>query len=40
MNCADTIAVIYNGEIQNIAPADTLDTNRIGEFMMGVGKHE
>lgn len=37
MNCADTIAVIYNGEIQNVAPADTLDTNTIGEYMMGVG---
>ena len=38
MNCADTIAVIYNGEIQKIAPADSLTTNEVGEFMMGVNK--
>lgn len=38
MNCADTIAVIYNGQIQNVAPADTLDTNTIGEYMMGIGE--
>lgn len=36
MNCADTIAVIYNGEIQKIADAKTLTTNEVGEFMMGV----
>ena len=36
MDCADTIAVIYNGQIQKIAPADTLSTNEVGEFMMGV----
>ena len=36
MNCADTIGVIYNGEIQKIAPADTLTTSQVGEFMMGV----
>lgn len=36
MNCADTIAVIYNGSLQKIAPADTLTTNQVGEFMMGV----
>lgn len=36
MNCADTIAVIYNGEIQKIAAADSLTTNQVGEFMMGV----
>lgn len=41
MNCADTIAVIYNGEIQKIAPASSLTTNEVGEFMMGVnGKKE
>ena len=38
MNCADTIAVIYNGSLQKIAKADTLTTNEVGEFMMGV-KH-
>ena len=36
MNCADTIAVIYNGEIQKIAAASSLTTNQVGEFMMGV----
>ncbi len=36
MNCADTIAVIYNGEIQKIADAKMLTTNEVGEFMMGV----
>ncbi|MBO5337645.1 MAG: ABC transporter ATP-binding protein [Lachnospiraceae bacterium] len=38
MNCADTIAVIYNGKIQKIAKASELTTNEVGEFMMGV-KH-
>ena len=32
----DTIGVIYNGAIDKIAPADTLTTNQVGEFMMGV----
>ena len=36
MNCADTIGVIYNGAIEKIAPADTLTTSQVGEFMMGV----
>ena len=36
MNCADTIGVIYNGAIEKIAPADTLTTNQVSEFMMGV----
>lgn len=40
MNLADTIAVIYNGEIQKIADARTLTANEVGEFMMGVGKRE
>ena len=40
MNCADTIAVIYNGKIQKIAPADTLSVNEVGEYMMGVGRDE
>lgn len=40
MNCADTIAVIYNGEILKQADAKTLTTNEVGEFMMGVTGHE
>ncbi|MCR1841113.1 ABC transporter ATP-binding protein [Murimonas intestini] len=36
MNCADTIGVIYNGELKKIAPASELTTNEVGEFMMGV----
>ncbi|MGL4799861.1 MAG: ABC transporter ATP-binding protein [Cellulosilyticaceae bacterium] len=36
MNLADTIGVIYNGELLKIAPADTLDSNTVGEYMMGV----
>lgn len=36
MNIADTIGVIYNGEILKIAPAETLTTEEVGEFMMGV----
>ena len=33
---ADTIGVMYNGEMQTIAPANTLSANEVGEFMMGV----
>ncbi len=40
MNCADTIAVIYNGKIQKIADARTLTTNEVGEYMMGVKQNE
>ena len=40
LNLADTIGVIYNGEIQKIAEAKTLTSLQVGEFMMGVGKHE
>ncbi len=40
MNCADTIGVLYSGQIQNIAPANTLTTAQVGEFMMGVKSHE
>lgn len=36
MDCADTIAVIYNGQIQKTADARTLTPNEVGEFMMGV----
>lgn len=38
MDCADTIAVIFNGQIQKIADAKTLSTSEVGEFMMGVKK--
>ena len=34
MNCADTIAVIYGGVIQNVAPADSLDEKKVGEYMI------
>ncbi|MFA9465041.1 MAG: ABC transporter ATP-binding protein [Velocimicrobium sp.] len=40
MNCADTIGVIYNGEIQKIADAKSLTTNEVGQFMMGVKADE
>jgi simple sugar transport system ATP-binding protein len=36
MKIADTIGVIYNGQITKIAAAQTLTTNEVGEFMMGV----
>ncbi len=36
MNLADTIGVIYNGQIQKIANAKDLSTEQVGEFMMGV----
>lgn len=36
MNLADTIAVIYNGEILKVAEAKSLTVKEVGEFMMGV----
>lgn len=36
MNCADTIGVMYNGEMTKIADAGTLTTREVGAFMMGV----
>ena len=36
MNCADTIGVIYNGEIKAIKDAKSLTTKEVGEYMMGV----
>lgn len=33
---ADTIGVMYNGEMLNIAPAETLSAVQVGEYMMGV----
>lgn len=39
MKIADTIGVIYNGQIDKIADVNSLTTNEVGEFMMGV-QHE
>ncbi|MBE6023678.1 MAG: ABC transporter ATP-binding protein [Cellulosilyticum sp.] len=36
MNCADTIGVIYNGQIKAIKEAKSLTTKEVGEYMMGV----
>lgn len=36
MNLADTIGVLYNGEFLKIAGADTLTTQEVGRYMMGV----
>ena len=36
MNLADTIGVIYNGELQRVADAGELTVKEVGEFMMGV----
>jgi len=36
MTLADTIGVIYNGELLKIAEASSLTTNEVGKFMMGV----
>jgi len=33
---ADTIGVMYTGEMLNIAPAETLNAIQVGEYMMGV----
>lgn len=35
-DCADTIAVIYNGRINKISPAEKISVNDIGLYMMGV----
>ena len=40
MNLADTIGVIFSGKILKIAPAATLTSNKVGEYMMGVKEHE
>ena len=40
MGLADTIGVIFSGELLKIAPADTLTTNEVGQFMMGVKHNE
>jgi simple sugar transport system ATP-binding protein len=36
MNLADTIGVIFNGKLLSIAPAESLSTHEVGEYMMGV----
>jgi ABC-type uncharacterized transport system ATPase subunit len=36
ISLADTIGVMYNGEMQTIAAAGSLTSNQVGEFMMGV----
>lgn len=38
IDCADTIAVIYNGRINKISPAEKISVDEIGLYMMGVGK--
>ncbi len=39
MNVADTIGVIYNGQLQKIASSESLTKEEVGEYMMGA-KHE
>jgi simple sugar transport system ATP-binding protein len=34
--CADTIGVMYNGELTKIAPAAEMTRDEVGEYMMGV----
>jgi simple sugar transport system ATP-binding protein len=36
MSLADTIGIIYNGEILKISDASKLTTNEVGNYMMGV----
>lgn len=36
MGLADTIGVIFSGEMLKIAPAESMTTNEVGQFMMGV----
>ena len=36
MDCSDTVAVIFNGRINKIAPASEITTDEIGLYMMGV----
>ena len=38
IDCADTIAVIYNGSINKISPANEITVDEIGLYMMGVKK--
>ena len=36
MDLADTIGVIYNGQLLQTAPADTMTSHDVGRYMMGV----
>ncbi len=36
MGLADTIGVIFSGQMLKIAPAETMTTNEVGQYMMGV----
>ena len=36
MKLADTIGVIYSGELLKTAPAESLTVNQVGNYMMGV----
>ena len=36
MGLADTIGVIFSGQMLKIAPADAMTTNEVGQYMMGV----
>jgi len=38
MNCADTIAVIYNGELQKVEERAAMTADVVGQYMMGVKK--
>ena len=38
MQLADTIGVIYGGQLNKIAPASEFTTAEVGEYMMGVKK--
>ena len=40
MQLSDTIGVIYNGELLKIADASELSANQVGEYMMGVRRHD
>lgn len=39
MTCADTIGIIYNGEMLKIADANEIGIHEVGEYMMGVKKN-
>ncbi|MCL2403496.1 MAG: ABC transporter ATP-binding protein [Coriobacteriia bacterium] len=40
MDLADTIGVMYAGQMLKVAPASELSTNKVGEYMMGVTDDE
>ncbi|SKB51997.1 simple sugar transport system ATP-binding protein [Lachnospiraceae bacterium] len=40
MGLADTIGVIYNGKLGKIAPAAEFTSSEVGEYMMGVKRHD